>query len=46
MDPENVANGVAMLSATTVASGIMGYHITASVGGADMPVCITVLNRY
>merc|ERR1712216_187539 len=23
---------------------IMGYHLVASVGGEDMPVCITVLN--
>ena len=27
-------------------SGVLGYHVTASVGGADMPVCITVLNSY
>merc|ERR1740121_1247570 len=25
---------------------IMGYHLVASVGGGDMPVCITVLNSY
>jgi len=24
----------------------MGYHLVASVGGGDMPVCITVLNSY
>jgi len=24
----------------------MGYHLVNSVGGADMPVCITVLNSY
>jgi NAD(P) transhydrogenase len=27
-------------------SSAMGYHLVASVGGADMPVCITVLNSY
>lgn len=25
---------------------IMGYHLVGSVGGGDMPVCITVLNSY
>ena len=24
----------------------MGYHLVASVGGGDMPVCVTVLNSY
>ncbi|MES1920130.1 hypothetical protein MHBO_001845, partial [Bonamia ostreae] len=27
-------------------SGLMGAHMTASIGGADMPVVITVLNSY
>jgi len=35
-----------MLTGTTVLAGALGYHITASIGGADMPVCITVLNSY
>jgi NAD(P) transhydrogenase len=26
------------------ASGALGYHMTASIGGADMPVVITLLN--
>merc|ERR1719440_1506076 len=34
------------LWATAVLSNIMGYHLVGSVGGADMPVCITVLNSY
>jgi len=34
------------LWATVALSGAMGYHLVASVGGADMPVCITVLNSY
>jgi H+-translocating NAD(P) transhydrogenase len=28
------------------ASGALGYHMTASIGGADMPVVITLLNSY
>jgi NAD(P) transhydrogenase len=27
-------------------SGLLGLHMTASIGGADMPVVITVLNSY
>merc|ERR1712057_107626 len=27
-------------------SGALGLHMTASIGGADMPVVITVLNSY
>lgn len=26
--------------------GVMGAHMTASIGGADMPVVITLLNSY
>eukprot|EP01104_Vermistella_antarctica_P004234 TRINITY_DN14728_c0_g1_i2.p1 TRINITY_DN14728_c0_g1~~TRINITY_DN14728_c0_g1_i2.p1 ORF type:complete len:1136 (+),score=210.52 TRINITY_DN14728_c0_g1_i2:38-3409(+) len=38
--------GLTCLGATTVLSGVMGAHMTASIGGADMPVVITVLNSY
>merc|ERR1740121_86803 len=42
-----IASGsVAPLWATVVVSNAMGYHLVNSVGGADMPVCITVLNSY
>lgn len=34
------------LAAGTVSSGILGFHMTASIGGADMPVVITLLNSY
>eukprot|EP00884_Botryococcus_braunii_P006438 jgi/Botrbrau1/15796/Bobra.4_1s0147.1 len=40
------ATGVAMLAATTTLGGAMGAHMTASIGGADMPVVITLLNSY
>jgi NAD(P) transhydrogenase len=34
------------LTAGTISSGILGFHMTASIGGADMPVVITLLNSY
>ncbi|KAJ1451677.1 NAD(P) transhydrogenase beta subunit-domain-containing protein [Pelagophyceae sp. CCMP2097] len=38
--------GMAALGAATGLSGALGLHMTASIGGADMPVVITVLNSY
>lgn len=43
-DPETVK--LASLGLAGVVSTVMGYHLTASIGGADMPVVITVLNSY
>lgn len=40
------ATGLAALGATTALGGVMGAHMTASIGGADMPVVITLLNSY
>ncbi|KAJ3209716.1 hypothetical protein HDU67_005974 [Dinochytrium kinnereticum] len=38
--------GLLCLLANTALSFAKGYHLTASIGGADMPVVITVLNSY
>ena len=38
--------GMGMLGTSFLASGALGYHMTRSIGGADMPVVITVLNSY
>jgi NAD(P) transhydrogenase len=38
--------GLAALTGALGTSGILGWHMTASIGGADMPVVITVLNSY
>jgi len=40
------SGSIAPLWATVALSNAMGYHLVNSVGGADMPVCITVLNSY
>mmetsp|Transcript_14684 Transcript_14684/g.31334 ORF Transcript_14684/g.31334 Transcript_14684/m.31334 type:complete len:1073 (-) Transcript_14684:374-3592(-) len=42
----NPAVGLAALSSALGTSGALGWHMTASIGGADMPVVITVLNSY
>jgi len=38
--------GMSLLAATTGLSALMGVTLTAAIGGADMPVVITVLNSY
>ncbi|XP_032530096.2 NAD(P) transhydrogenase, mitochondrial-like [Danaus plexippus] len=40
------APGLPLLSAAAVLSGIQGLTLTSAIGGADMPVVITVLNSY
>ncbi|KAJ3263669.1 hypothetical protein HDU77_010214 [Chytriomyces hyalinus] len=37
---------IACLLGNAALSFVKGYHLTASIGGADMPVVITVLNSY
>merc|ERR1711981_781214 len=45
MDP-SFGVGMSMLGTTTSLSAIMGVTLTMAIGGADMPVVITVLNSY
>lgn len=44
MDPQLLQLG--SLGLVAVVSSVLGWHLTASIGGADMPVVITVLNSY
>merc|ERR1719244_1074959 len=44
-DP-TMAVGLSMLGTTAALSGVMGVTLTMAIGGADMPVVITVLNSY
>lgn len=40
------ALSAAALTTGVVSSGALGLHMTSSIGGADMPVVITLLNSY
>merc|ERR1712212_1301708 len=44
-DP-SMSVGLAMLGTTATLSSVMGVTLTMAIGGADMPVVITVLNSY
>ncbi|KAF9874827.1 NAD(P) transhydrogenase beta subunit [Colletotrichum karsti] len=46
MAPGSPLIAAAALSANTILSFAKGYTTTAAIGGADMPVVITVLNAY
>uniref|UniRef100_A0A7M4G1R9 proton-translocating NAD(P)(+) transhydrogenase n=1 Tax=Crocodylus porosus TaxID=8502 RepID=A0A7M4G1R9_CROPO len=45
IDP-SYTTGLACLGSVSALSAIMGVTLTAAIGGADMPVVITVLNSY
>jgi H+-translocating NAD(P) transhydrogenase len=46
MGAPELGTGMMALSTALTTSGVLGWHMTASIGGADMPVVITLLNSY
>jgi len=46
MGAPEYGTGIAAIGGALTTSGLLGFHMTASIGGADMPVVITVLNSY
>ena len=43
---ENVSDGLMPLLIMTAISGVIGVHLVLAIGGADMPVVVSMLNSY
>lgn len=43
---DSVTNGMIPLIIVTIVAGILGIHLILAIGGADMPVVVSMLNSY
>ena len=43
---EDASTALALLSVATVITGLIGAHLVMAIGGADMPVVVSMLNSY
>ncbi|MGI9132471.1 MAG: NAD(P)(+) transhydrogenase (Re/Si-specific) subunit beta, partial [Rhodoferax sp.] len=46
MNSHTIADGITPLVVMTVISGLFGIHMVMAIGGADMPVVVSMLNSY
>ena len=46
LNPLDTSLGLSAMTAASVSSATLGYFLTAGIGGADVPLMITLLNSY